>query len=227
MALTTYEHLEQGGEEWRQARSGVLTASVMHQLLTPTLKVAENDTSRGLTATLVSERITGRPSDNASTWDMKRGTLSEPYARDIYAAEYGPVDEVGFMVRDFGKCRIGFSPDGLPNGGLIEIKSPQAKAHINTLITDRVPSKYLAQLHTGMLVADMPWIDFISYHPGLPLYVSRVHRDPVWDEAILTAAIAFEQNATTLEAAYHRAAEGRPATPWVDVFLEEVEIVIK
>lgn len=206
-------------------RAGVLTASVMHQLLTPTLKVAENDTSRGLTATLVSERVTGRPSDSASTWDMRRGTLSEPYARDIYAAEYGPVDEVGFLVRDFGKCRIGYSPDGLPNGGLLEIKSPQAKAHINTLITDRVPPKYLAQLHTGMLVADRPWIDFVSYHPGLPLYVSRVKRDPVWDEAILTAAITFETNATALEAAYHRAAEGRPATPYVDVFeLEEFEL---
>lgn len=225
MSLQVFETLIQGSDEWLEARAGVLTASVMHQLLTPTLKVAENDTSRGLTATLVSERVTGRPSDSASTWDMRRGTLSEPYARDIYAAEYGPVDEVGFLVRDFGKCQIGYSPDGLPHDGLLEIKSPQAKAHINTLITDRVPSKYFAQLHTGMLVADRPWIDFVSYHPGLPLYVSRVNRDPVWDEAILTAAIAFETNATALDAAYHRAAAGRPATPYVDVFeLEEFEL---
>lgn len=222
MTLQIYEELEQGSNEWSQARCGLVTASVVGLLMSPkTLKPADNETSRGLMATLVAERITGRVEPAHETWDMTRGTLSEAHARDIYAEHIEPVEEIGFMVREFAGFKIGYSPDGLTEEGLVEIKSPRAKSHVQTLISDQVPSKYLAQLHTGMLVSDRPHIDFISYHPGHPLYVRRVHRDEAWDQAIIDTVAAFEDRAEQMSTQYKAASQGRPPTPWVDVFEEE------
>ena len=113
MTLRIYESLEQGSDAWLEARCGMLTASVIGELITPTLKVANNDTSRGVIASLVAERITGLVEDVYVSADMERGTLDEPYARNIYAEHFAPVDEIGFMVRDVGGHSLGFSPDGL------------------------------------------------------------------------------------------------------------------
>ena len=59
MSLTVFPGLVQGTDEWLQARRGIVTASEVRHLLTSTLKVADNLTSRGLTASLAAERITG------------------------------------------------------------------------------------------------------------------------------------------------------------------------
>ena len=59
MTTHTYPDIEQGTPEWHDIRRGIVTASAVGKLVTPTLKVADNDTSRALTATLVAERITG------------------------------------------------------------------------------------------------------------------------------------------------------------------------
>ena len=53
MTLHIYKDLEQRSEAWYKARCGIVTASVVGKLLTPTLKVADNDTSRGVVAGLV------------------------------------------------------------------------------------------------------------------------------------------------------------------------------
>lgn len=85
MNVTIYHELEQGTDEWLAARCGILTASTIGHLITPkTVKVASNEVSRGFTATLVAERITGYVEPVIPTRDMERGTLDEPYARDAY-----------------------------------------------------------------------------------------------------------------------------------------------
>ena len=52
MSLTTHL-MEQRTDEWYAARCGLLTASSIGSLLTPTLKVANNETSRGVTASVL------------------------------------------------------------------------------------------------------------------------------------------------------------------------------
>lgn len=225
MSLKVYEDLEQGTDEWLQARAGIVTASTVGQLITTkTLKTAQNDTARSLVSTLVAERITGHVEEIHANRDMLRGTLSEPYAREIYEEHHAPVTEVGFMVRDDWGFRIGYSPDGLVgDDGLIEIKSPRQKAHLNTLLTDMVPAHYMAQCQTGLLVSGREWIDYISYNPGMPFYVKRVHPDEKWQEAIVNAVKGFESDAATLMETYARRIQGRPETERIDVFDEELE----
>ena len=55
--VTLYPHLYQGSEEWMQARLGLLTASEVDLILTPTLKVANNDKTRQHVYEILAQRI--------------------------------------------------------------------------------------------------------------------------------------------------------------------------
>lgn len=213
MSLHIYDDLEQGTDAWLEARRGMVTASVVGQLLTATGKPARNDYSRRLTLSLVAERITGYIEPVFVTDDMLRGTLDEPIARDIYSGHYEQATEVGFMVRDFGGFKIGYSPDGLVgDDGLIEIKSPRAKEHIRTVLADEVPDRYMPQVQCGLLVSGRQWCDYVSYHGGQPMWRKRVYADPKWHEAIVEAVATFEQVAEEMTHNYATATEGLPAT---------------
>lgn len=222
MTLTTYEDLEQGTPEWLAARCGIVTASVMGQLITPgTVKVAKNDYSRGLTATLVAERITGHVEPMQVSQAMMRGTLDEPYARDAYSEHHAPAVEIGFMVKDFGKYKLGYSPDGLVGDeGLIEIKSRAQKKHLQTILADEVPLENMAQIQTGLLVSGRAWLDYVSFCSGMPLWTKRVEPSKKWFDAITDAALTFETNAAEMLAAYATATKNLPPTERLDHFAE-------
>jgi putative phage-type endonuclease len=213
MTLIVHPELEQRSEEWYAVRRGLVTASAVGQLLTATLKVANNDSARGLTALLVTERITGWTEPTFISADMWRGIDHEPLARGYYAEHHAPVREVGFMTEDRWGFTIGYSPDGLVgDNGLIEIKCPRAKGHVQTILADKVPDAYMAQCQTALLVSGRDWLDYVSFSAGLPLFVKRVEPDPVWHNAIRDAVDAFECRAALMLAAYRNATRGLPAT---------------
>jgi len=217
MTLHEYPKVDQGSPEWHALRRGIVTASVVGKLLTPTLKVADNDTSRALTATLAAERITGWTEDSAMTSDMWRGVECEPIARDLYSGHYQQAVETGFMRRDEDGWTLGYSPDGLvADDGLIEIKSPRAKGHLYTILADAVPSYYMAQCQAGLLVTGRKWLDFVSYVGGMPLYVRRVYPDSIWQDAIIAAATRFEENVAQIVADYEAATSELPKTERID-----------
>lgn len=219
--LTVYKELEQGEPEWFEARCGVLTASVVHQLLTSGLKVADNLTSKSLTMALVAERITNYVEPMATTRDMERGNLDEPFARQVYSERYAPVTEVGFMVREISGYRLGYSPDGLvAEDGLLEIKSRKQKIQLGAFLDDEVPAANMAQLQTGLLVSGRDWIDYMSYTGGMPPYIKRVYPDQKWFAAIIAALVQFEANAADMFDRYHAATVGNPPTERIDHFPE-------
>lgn len=226
MTVTIYPELIQGSQEWIDARAGIVTASTVGKLLTSTGKVASNETSRTLTDTLITERITGRVEPIFPTRDMERGTILEPYARDLYAEHYAPVQEIGFARLDEDFYALGASPDGLAGtDGGIEIKCPRPRTHLATLRTEKIPAQYMAQIQACMHVLDRDWWDFISYAPGLPLFVKRVHRDEAWGDAIREACANFK---TTSDAdmAYHeeRVIPRFHPTDYFDPFDTEEEV---
>ena len=229
MALTIYDQLEQGGTAWLEARAGILTASTIGQLITAkTIKPAMNDRSRGLCQTLIAERITGHVEPVHPNRAMTRGTLLEPEARRIYAAQTGQdVDEVGFARLDTDTYTLGSSPDGLvgETGG-IEIKSPSAKVHVATVLSGAIPDYNRAQVQAFLHVTGREWCDFISYYPGEPLFIIRDYPDPRWQAAIVSAAEQFEETARSAVARYETVTHGLPATEWWDpLALEEEEII--
>ena len=222
MTLTTYTDLEQGTDEWLAARCGIVTASVVGQLITPkTVKPAANDYSRALAVTLTAERITGHVEPIHENSDMLRGTLDEPFARDKYAEHFAPVTELGFMVRDDWGFRLGYSPDGLVgDDGLIEIKSRRQKKHLATILADEVPLENMAQCQAGLLVSGREWIDYVSFCSGMPLYVKRVEPDAKWQAAILESVAAFEEASADMVSRYTTATKNLPPTERIDHFAE-------
>ena len=220
-ALTIHPNVEQGSDEWLQLRCGILTASTVGKLLTPTGKVADNDTARGLMQTLIAERISGHVEYVHPSFDMQRGTMDEPYARELYAEHHAPVEAIGFATRDIDGLTLGASPDGLvgTDGG-IEIKSRNAKTQLRTFLDDKVPAANLSQVHACMFVLDRDWWDYVSYAGGWPLYVKRVHRDEKWDAAITAALQSYEQTAADTITTYQRVAAGRPVAERIDHFAD-------
>lgn len=198
-----YNDIEQGGEEWLAVRRGILTASEMRLIMTPTLRPASNDKERAHLFELIGQRITGYTEPHYISDDMLRGHEDEIESRIRYAEHFYPVTECGFVTRDMGGFVIGYSPDGLVgDDGLIECKSRRQKYQIETILADEVPAEYLLQCQTGLLVTGRKWLDFVSYCGGMPMFVKRVWPCPEIQQAIIAAASAFEQRLAAAQARY-------------------------
>jgi hypothetical protein len=188
-----YHDVEQGSEEWRALRCGILTASEMRLIITPTLKASSNDKERAHLYELLGQRITGYVEPHYISDDMLRGHDDEIQARAKYAEHYAPVTECGFVTNDEYGPTIGYSPDGLVGeDGLIECKSRRQKFQVETILGGEVPAEHMLQCQTGLLVTGRKWLDFVSYCAGMPMFVKRVFPDLKMHEAILDAALAFE-----------------------------------
>ena len=198
-----YRDIEQGSDEWLAVRRGILTASEMRLIMTPTLRPASNDKERAHLFELIGQRITGYTEPHYISDDMLRGHEDEVAARIRYAEHFAPVTECGFVTNDDHGVVIGYSPDGLVgDDGLIECKSRRQKYQIETILADEVPAEYLLQCQTGLLVTGRKWLDFISYCGGLPMFVKRVWPCPEIQQAIIAAASAFEQRLAAAQARY-------------------------
>lgn len=195
--MTVHCHnAEQGSDEWRILRCGKLTASNVSSIVTPTLKVSANDSTRALANKAAIERITGIVEETFTSEKMLRGHIDEDVARETYAKKYAQVTEVGFLTNDAFK-NFGYSPDGLVGSdGLIEVKSRDPHLHLATILAvergEGIPKEYRAQVQSGLLISGRKWLDFISFSCGLPMLVHRVYPDPEWHAAITQAAAAFE-----------------------------------
>lgn len=197
--ITYYPDIEQGSDEWLALRCGMITASNMRLIMTPTFKIANNDKMRAHLYELLAQRITKYVEPNYISDDMLRGIADEDDARKLYAKEYYPVETVGFVVNRSLGFPIGYSPDGLVgDDGLIEIKSRRAKYQIETIIGQKMPVDYLLQVQTGIWVTQRKWLDFISYSGGLPMMTVRVYPDTYYQEAIINAASNFERQLVTM-----------------------------
>lgn len=215
MTITYHTDLMQGTDEWHALRCGVLTASEVKHILTPTLKLANNDKTRQHVFEIAAQRITQYTEPSYIGDDMLRGWDDEIKARDLYSQTRAPVQEVGFITSDALGFVMGYSPDGLVgDDGLIECKSRRQKYQVQTISEGTVPDEYMLQLQTGLLITGRKWLDFISYSGGLPMFVCRVLPDAEVQAAIVQAATDFEARVVQVVQSFtdNVAAHGYPAT---------------
>ena len=211
MTIRIHRDLIQGSDAWLQARCGILTASEMCRIITAkALKPAKNDKASAHLYELLAQRFTGYVEPAYVSDDMLRGQADEIEARALYARHHSPVQEVGFVTRDFGGgVVVGCSPDGLVGDhGLIEIKSRRQKFQAETIISGAVPDEHVIQVQTALLVTGRAWCDFVSYCGGMPLAVIRVPADETAHHAILAAAGMFEADLAEKLAALRANAAG-------------------
>ena len=173
--------IEQRSPSWFAIRCGKVTASRVNDLMART-KTGYADSRDNYMAQLVCERITGKPAESYSNAAMQWGTEQEPFARAAYEAAKGVlVDEVGLIDHPFIEMSAA-SPDGLVSiDGMLEIKCPNTATHFDTLLNDKVPTKYITQMQWQMSCTGRKWCDFVSYDPRLPehlqMFCQRVERD--------------------------------------------------
>lgn len=201
---TIYD-VEQGSDEWHELRCGLLTASAIKSIVTPTLKLANNDKTRQHVYEIAAQRISGYTEPTFYNDHMLRGHVDEVKARDLYSERIAPVEERGIITRDIGGVTVGYSPDGVGVFGNfgIEVKSRIQKYQIETIISNEVPSEYMLQIQTGLLVTGWDYMDYISYSGGLPMWIIRCEPIEKYREAITEAAIEFERQVTAKIDEYH------------------------
>ena len=171
----------QGSEAWIDARRGKVTASRVADVTAKT-KTGWGAGRANYMAELICERLTDCTAPSFINDAMRWGTETEPQARDAYAALKG-VDVMEIAFIDHPEIVMsGASPDGLVgDNGLIEIKCPNTATHLDTLLSETVPGKYLTQIHWQLACTGRAWCDFVSFDPRLPpemqLFTQRIERD--------------------------------------------------
>lgn len=180
------DQFEQGSPEWYEARRGLITASEFSTVMAK----GEGKTRKKYMYVLAGERFTGRVQESYTNAYMQRGRELEAKARELYQEQMGlEVKQVGFIKNGY----TGFSPDGLVGEeGAIEIKVAIPAIQIERLFADKVPSEHLAQCQGGNYVANLQWIDFISYCEGLPLFIKRALRDQPYIDNLKSEVETFE-----------------------------------
>lgn len=173
--------IEQGSEEWRSQRLGLLTASRFADLMAKT-KSGPSASRKNLITRLTIERLTGNYMETYSNAAMARGTEMEPFARQAYEDhELVAVELAPYVPHpDYWFC--GCSPDGyVGDDGLVEIKCPSAEAkHYEALRYGSHADEYKWQLQGQLWVTGRQWVDAVSYDPrftGFELAIVRVTRD--------------------------------------------------
>ena len=131
-------NMEQRSPEWYAVRLGKVTGSQVSAVLAK----RDSATRANYLSELVVERLTGQQAEFFMNDAMQWGVDTEPQARMAYEAHKGVlVDEIGF-VNHVAISNFGCSPDGLVGlDGLIEIKCPNSKTHIDTVLSKKAPTK--------------------------------------------------------------------------------------
>ena len=187
--------IEQGTDEWFAIRCGKVTASRVADVIATT-KSGYSASRANYEAQLICEILTGKPAESYSNAAMQWGTETEPLARAQYELKTGNmVNQIGFVVHPMIE-QAGASPDGLiGEDGCIEIKCPNTSTHLDTLLSQKVPSKYITQMTWQMVCTGRKWCDFVSYDPRLPenlqLYIERIELDEDYAKKLQNEVVMF------------------------------------
>lgn len=231
-----------GTEEWKNARRGLVTASRFGDVMTdPRSKAAKeagelSDTAKSYLMELVASTITGIDRVGGKSAAMERGVDMEADAIDAYAAMKFCTVETGRLLI-WPKFGIAATPDGFVEDdeegpGIIEVKCPESKRHLETWFTREVPEDYIEQVQGQLWVSDRQWCDFISYDDRFPLamrlVVIRVYRDEDAEQVLEAKVQDFAQRVRDKVAQVHAflascaPSEARTVTDALQDSLEDV-----
>lgn len=206
--------IEQRSDDWFAIRCGKATASRVADIVAKT-KSGWSTSRANYKAQLVCERLTGCVEPSYTNAAMQWGIDKEPDARAAYCFRQDvDVMEVGFVDHPV-VAMSGASPDGLiGEDGLLEVKCPITATHIETLLGQSVPSKYLHQIQWQLACTERLWCDFVSFDPRVPpsmqLFVERIHRDDAMirqlEQEVTDFLAEVDETVTQLRKRYEREA---------------------
>jgi hypothetical protein len=188
--------------EWFAERRGLPTASRFGDILTePRSKAAKeaglmSETARNYQLELIAAAITGMDKVGGKSAAVDRGIDKEADAIRAYE-EKRMIDVAQGRLLIHKGLGIGASPDGFveeddEGPGLIEVKCPEPKTHLENWLNAEEyrisangyglpPAEYAEQVAGQQWVAGREWTDFISFDDRFPgpmqLAIVRVRRD--------------------------------------------------
>lgn len=180
-AVITTGLAEQGTDAWKIEKLGHVSAGSVSDILAKG-KGGESKMRESYKWRIISERLTNLVQDSFSNEAMAWGVETEAEARMTYELMYGvTVEQTGFVKHPTLQW-VGASPDGMiGTDGLIEIKCPHTKTHLQTIRAGEAPKVYMPQMQMQMWTMNRKWCDFVSYDPRLPhnlqFFCKRVERD--------------------------------------------------
>lgn len=191
--------VEQGSDEWIAARRGIPTASEFKNMIVRNKKGDGFGVgAQTYMMKVLSERFDCLEPEEFKSADMQRGHDMEEEARESYQFITGNSCEVVGFAKNFD---CGASPDSLVDfNGLLEIKTKAPHLQMKVLVAGEVPKEHEAQIQGQLWVTERTWCDFVSYWPGLPLFIKRVERDENLIEKIRDCAEEFNAELDKLEA---------------------------
>lgn len=157
--------LEQGTDEWRRHRGGVITASRAHEIIKPGRGKGGHSESRATyMLELIAQVCTGQVPEQSSFKQAEWGHENEPLAREAYEAiEFVSVNQCGLIYRD-DTLRCAISPDGIMEDRGLEIKNPYTtQVHLQTLMNGEIKPEYITQCQFSMWITGLERWDFCSY----------------------------------------------------------------
>lgn len=185
----------QGTEQWFKDRLGRATASGFADVLAKGSRGGESLGRQKYKRTLALERIVQTHEEGFSNHNTRIGQEQEPFARIAYIARTGNnVIESDFIPHS--SMMAGASPDGLiGEQGIFEAKRQNRDIHAEVLLTNQVPSVYVAQVQGNLWITKREWCDFVSYNETLPepldLAIVRIHRDEDYIKNLEIAVTQF------------------------------------
>lgn len=174
-----YHDVIQKSDEWFDIRFGKATSSNFSKIMANDGKDFGNPALEYAEAVAI-ESVTHEKIETYFDVNMQNGIDLEPFARKAYEDyTFEPVKEVGFYESD---ChRFGGSPDGILLDGGIEIKCVKYNTHFKRLKKKQYDTSHKWQLIGNIWLAELEWIDFVSYCPIFPenkrLFVERIYRN--------------------------------------------------
>jgi putative phage-type endonuclease len=176
--------IEQGSPEWFAERAGKVTASRMADLMART-KTGYGASRANYMAELLVERLTGQKAERFQSAEMRWGVDTEAQARDAYSFFTGAEVALAGFVPHPSIPMSGASPDGYvtdsTGDGLVEIKCPNTATHIESLLAEAVPDRYVQQMLWQLACTGRHWCDYVSFDPRMPgdmqFFCARIHPD--------------------------------------------------
>lgn len=187
--------LEQGSDEWLEARLGLPTGSRFKDVLSK-IRTGEAAARRNYRAELVVEILTGAPVERYRNKAMEWGNDTEELAATEYMLRTGNVAEVcGFFCHNVHP--LGISPDRKLKSlkGCVEIKCYEIANHIQALRTGRMPAEHKPQVQGEIWATGSEFCDFVSFAPELPpnaqLFIERIHREDTYINMLEAELVEF------------------------------------
>ena len=199
--MIEHAQVSQRHVDWFNLRMGKVTASELHNLLTPNFEPRKGKTPLTYLYLKLAEVWRGKPIYSAGAWATEQGSIREDFAIPFLQLEKGwKIRSTGLIETDdhLASC----SPDGVVDGPEpfgVEVKCPEPVNHVRYLAEGVLPEDYVTQVYGSLFVTGFSKWVFASYHNDYPAFILEISSDPKINEKIGKAIADFHKRLELLK----------------------------